>query len=135
MSIFLWFAVIACALTYVPHLAVVAARFQLQRGYDTHQPREQSGELVGWGKRAWSAELNAFEALPIALCMAFIAHLCGADAWLGGLCCGTWVVGRLAHLGFYLADIPMARSASFGLANLALVGLLALSVWSDGWGL
>ena len=59
-----------------------------------------------------------------------VAHLTGADpSWVVGAG-GVWVAFRLAHFGGYLADVPAIRTGAFGVANLALVVLLAHAA---GW--
>jgi uncharacterized MAPEG superfamily protein len=121
----LWFAAVAVVLPYAVHLVVMVARARLSP--DRRSPRALSAELTGWGKRAWAAELNAFEAALPGAVVFIIAHLAQVEsAWVWALGLG-WTAARIGHFGAYLSDIPTLRSAMFGLANLCLIGLVIVA--------
>lgn len=126
MTVLLWCVVAACALPYLAHLLVGVAR--LQRGeFDNHKPRLAVEELQGWGRRAWWAEQNLFEGLPVFVAVALVAHVVGADPqWAGGLGIG-WVCARTVYVGAYLADIAWVRTGLFVVSSLCSVGLVVVA--------
>ena len=70
--------------------------------------------------RAYGAHLNAFETFPPFAAAVIIAHVVeGAERDRSTCLAMLWIVARLAHMGFYLADRQPLRSAAF------FVGLVA----------
>ncbi|MEM9175588.1 MAG: MAPEG family protein [Myxococcota bacterium] len=73
--------------------------------------------------RAVRAHANTNESIAAFTLLALFDVLVGADSgWTNGLTV-TWIVARTAHMLCYYAGWANARSASFAIAALALVGL------------
>ena len=110
-----WCVFVAVLLPYVP-LGLSA------RLLDPKLPRKNVPNLEGLPARAYGAHLNAFEAFPPFAAAVIISHIVeGASAtvnWLAVL----FIVARLGHMGFYLADRQPLRSGSF------FVGLIVVIV-------
>jgi uncharacterized MAPEG superfamily protein len=105
MNLSFWCVMIAAVLPYVP--------FGLVRGLDPKNPRLGAKTLTGLPARAHAAHLNAFEAFPPFAAAAIISYLSlGVNMWTNVLAV-LFIVARLAHMGFYLADMQPARSAAW----------------------
>lgn len=103
-----WCVLIAGLLPYVATLtAKSGARF------DNARPREWLAQQTGYRSRANSAQQNSFEAFPLFAAAVIVAHLTGAPQPRVDLLAVVFVVARLAHLGFYLANLPTLRSLAW----------------------
>jgi uncharacterized MAPEG superfamily protein len=115
MTLAFWCVFIAALLPYVPF--GLTARL-----LNPKTPRQGVPNLEGLPARAHGAHLNAFEAFPPFAAAVIISHIVeGASTtvnWLAVL----FIVARLGHMGFYLADRQPLRSASF------FVGLIVVIV-------
>lgn len=80
---------------------------------DNKQPRVQASQLQGVGARGVAAQQNAWEALVIFACAVFVAHLSGATGQAATTASLVFIVARILHLVFYLADKDALRSLSF----------------------
>lgn len=73
--------------------------------------------------RAARAHLNTSESISSFALLGIVGVLVGANAeWLNGLSV-LWFVSRLAHMGFYYANMRSARSLAFAVSLAALLGL------------
>lgn len=127
MTIALWCLLVAVILPYV-WLPVAFGERQKQFGsVDNKQPRGQVAKLEGKGARAYAAHQNAFEALAVFAPAVLTAYVAKADATQSGALAVTWVVCRVLHGAFYVADIDKARSGVFFLAFLSALGQFALA--------
>ena len=111
--------------TFLPILiAFSGAYFKTQQlgTIDNNNPRAQSAQLTGAGGRAVAAQSNAWEALAIFTVAVGVAHMAGADPGSSATAAVAFVVFRVLHAGFYIADLAPLRSVSF-------LGGLASSVW------
>ena len=78
--------------------------------------------------RASRAHANTNESLAAFILLALFGILHTASpGWLN-LCAVAYVGARIAHMVCYYADLKLARSASFVVAFLALVGMLVVGV-------
>lgn len=91
-------------------------------GYDNHNPRIQQQSLTGIGHRALAAHQNAFEAFPPFAAGVILALWANAPIGQIQMLCVVFIIARIAHPIFYLADIDKLRSLSW------VVGL-ACSIW------
>ena len=116
MTLAIWCVLVAAVLPYVP--------FELARGkLDPHAPRRNAAQLEGLAARAHGAHLNAFEAFPFFAAAVIVSHMVeGASATVGWLAL-AYVVVRIGHIGFYLADRPSLRSACFTLGLLLTLAI------------
>jgi uncharacterized MAPEG superfamily protein len=123
----LWCLVIVAFLPYVWAPFAAAARKQQLGSIDNKLPRLQYAQLTGRGARALGAHQNAFEAIAVFTPAVLIAHLAGADPVWSARLALTFVAARVAHGVTYLADIDIARSASFLVAQVCAIGLIVLA--------
>ena len=78
--------------------------------------------------RASRAHANTNESLAAFILLALFGILhTVSPGWLN-LCAVAFVAARIAHMLCYYADLKLARSASFVVAFLALVGMLVVGV-------
>ncbi len=80
---------------------------------DANHPRVQANELRGIAARAYGAQQNAWEALAFFGTAVIIAHLAGADPEASSRACVLFVVARVFHGVFYIADKAALRSGAF----------------------
>ena len=115
MTIAFWCVFIGFLLPYVP-FALVASRL------NPKLPRLSAAKLEGLPARAHAAHLNAFENFaPFAAAVVISFVVEGANATVNVLAV-IWLIARLAHIGFYLADKSPLRSTAF------LAGFLATAL-------
>lgn len=97
-------------------------------GYDNASPREQQGELAGWGKRALAAHQNAIEAIPIfGLALLTAAHL-GLETAQIHLYASGFVVSRIVYQICYLANWATLRSVAWIAGYACCIALVALAL-------
>ena len=108
MTLAIWCVLVAAFLPYVPFGLV-------SRQLDPHAPRLSALKLEGRAARAHGAHLNAFEAFPFFAAAVIVSQVVeGASATVGWLAL-AFIVARIGHLAFYLADRPSLRTACFAL--------------------
>ena len=125
-----WCVLIAVMIPYV--LAGISGYFKTQQfgSIDNRHPRVQAAALVGAGARAYAAQQNAWEALPVFGLAVVVAHLSGADPGLSSLASALFIGARILHAVFYIADQASLRSLAFVLGFgccLWLIGLAAVA--------
>jgi uncharacterized MAPEG superfamily protein len=105
------------------------------RGYDNKDPRAQQARLEGWGRRANSAHLNAFEAFPpfaagVMLCsgvmLCYVTHT--NPMWTTALAV-THAAARLVYPMLYIAGIDKLRSLVWMAGFVASFGLLVMPLF------
>lgn len=119
---------VAFLMIYAMKAPVALAMAKMPGGYDNKHPRDQQAALTGWGKRALSAHLNAFEGFPPFAASVFVAHLGGGNADRAAMLAITYVVSRVVYNVLYLANIDKLRSLVWGVGFAATIGLFA-SPW------
>lgn len=78
--------------------------------------------------RAHRAHANTNESVAAFIALTLFAIAISAPAfWLNVLCL-VYIVGRLGHMLCYYANLKLLRSVFFGIATLALVGILGLGI-------
>ena len=103
-------------------VSIAPAKLSGAREYDNANPRDPRFYTPGLRSRSQGAHLNGYEAFPFFAAAVIVSQIVeGPSAMVGGLAL-AFVVARIGHIAFYLADRPPLRSACFfiGLA-LALV--------------
>lgn len=122
MTIAYWCVLVAGILPYVWIIMAKSAP-----GMDNAAPRVFVEGLTGWRQRAAWAERNAFEALPLFIAAVVIAHLASVpQARIDGLAL-AFIVLRVAHGAFYIANRPSLRSLAWALAFACVVALFVLA--------
>jgi len=125
MTIACWCVLVAIMLPYV-WFGVSNAKGKGKR--NNHYPRDFAQSAEGIANRAFGAHLNAFEALPAFAAAVIIAQLAGhaSQNCINGLAL-AWVVLRIFHGVFYLADKGGPRSMVWFGALACVVGLFVVS--------
>ena len=94
---------------------------------DNDNPRDFPNRIDGVAKRAWDAQLNAFESLPGFAAAVIIAHLARAPQdQIDPLAIG-WLVARLAYVAFYLTGKSTARTAAQAISLLCVLALFVVA--------
>lgn len=94
---------------------------------DNHHPRAQAAALTGAGARAYAAQQNAWEALPVFGFSVLVANLAGADAAATTAASLVFVAARIAHGVAYIADVAPLRSLAFGVGIVCCIRLFWLA--------
>ena len=129
MTITQWCVLAACLL---PILTMGAAKASLSRisrregGYDNANPREWEAKLTGWQGRAYSAQNNGFEALPLFIAGVLFAQVAGADQGRIDALALVFVASRLAYTWAYLSNHASLRSLIWAVGIAASIALLAM---------
>lgn len=89
---------------------------------DNKHPRQQYVQLEGAGARAFAAQQNAWEALAIFTGAVLVSHLAGATGSMAATAAVVFIIARILHAVFYIANVDILRSLAF------LVGL-GCSIW------
>jgi len=114
MTVAFWCVFIGALLPYVP-FGLASSKL------NPKTPRLGVSQLEGTPARAYGAHLNAFENFPPFAAAVIVSYVVeGASATVNVLAV-LWVVARLAHIGFYLADRAPLRSSSFGIGLLLTI--------------
>jgi uncharacterized MAPEG superfamily protein len=110
MTIANWCVLIAVFLPYV-WFGVANAKGGKERS--NHYPRDFANRAEGVAKRAWGAHLNAFEALPAFAAAVIIAQQTHAPQDRVDVIAMLWVLLRVLHGVFYLANKGLPRSIAW----------------------
>jgi uncharacterized MAPEG superfamily protein len=98
-----------------------------QRLRDNRNPRDFPNRIEGLAKRAWDSHVNAFESLPGFAAAVIIAHLAQTPQGQIDILASVWVVARVAHLAFYLADRDKLRTSAQALSLICIMGLFVVA--------
>lgn len=128
MTVPFWCLFITCLLPYFWSPIAMVARQQQLGSVDNKNPRLQQAQLTGRGARALAAHKNAFEAIATFAPAVVVAHLAGADPVWSARLAVTFVVARVLHAVFYLADVDVLRSLVWFVGLLSTVGLFVLAI-------
>jgi uncharacterized MAPEG superfamily protein len=107
---------------------VALAMSRLPGGYDNNHPRDQEASLQSWGRRAFAAHLNGFEAFPAFAAAVLVAQIGGADPVWSARLAVVFVVARVLYLPLYIFDLDLLRSAVWMVGLAATCGLFLLPV-------
>jgi uncharacterized MAPEG superfamily protein len=122
MTFAYWCVLVAACL---PYLWVIFAKFK--PGYNNHTPREFLSEVEGWRKRANWAQVNAFESFPAFAAAVIISHLAKAPQESIDLHAGLFLVFRLLHGAFYIADKASLRSMVWAAGFICMIRLFTIA--------
>jgi uncharacterized MAPEG superfamily protein len=105
-------------------LPIAATGFaKLGAGADNKEPRAWLAKQTGFRARAYAAQLNSFEAIPLFAAAVIIAHVRGAPADTVDKLAIAFVVLRIVYIGLYVANLDKLRSAVWFLALGCTVAL------------
>jgi len=108
-----WCLFLGLVLPYV--LAPIAGYFKSKQfGHvDNQHPRQQAARLEGPGARALAAQENAWEAVAVFTAAVLVNHEISDDPGTSALLAIGWLVLRVLHAVFYVANVDKARSLVF----------------------
>jgi uncharacterized MAPEG superfamily protein len=95
---------------FLPLIWVGYAKVMGGSGYDNSRPREWLENREGQAKRANWAQQNSYEAFPPFAAAVIVAHLTGAPQLTIDIMAGIFILARIAHGIFYIADMSTLRS-------------------------
>jgi len=125
MSIDLKLLVWSVALTVVQAVvAVIGAQMQVGLPMLVGN-REKMPEMLGWAGRAQRAHRNMLENLVLFGVLVLVANATGKANATTALGAELFFWARIAYAAIYLAGIPWARTAAWG---VSIVGLLLIFV-------
>ena len=127
MTVPFWCLAIVCFLPYVWGFYAVAERQRQLGTIDNKNPRAQQAQLTGRGAWAVGAHKNAFEAIAVFAPAVIVAHLAGADPVWSARWAEIFVVARVLHGIFYVSNLDVLRSLTFGVGIAADVALFTLA--------
>ncbi|MCL1463691.1 MAPEG family protein [Argonema galeatum] len=126
-TIFLYCIAIAAVLVYAPFVLVAYARLGLGKEA-LAAPRAVFDRLPPYAQRATWAHQNAFEAFMLFAAAALMAYVTGVDRSVAVGAALAFLVARLLHSVFYIANIPLARSLMFGIGSICTATLIIFSL-------
>jgi uncharacterized MAPEG superfamily protein len=117
----IYYLIWSAALTLV--LVVIAVSgAQLQVGLPTLAGnREGLPEMTGWAGRAQRAHRNMLESLVLFAILVFAAKAASVSNATTILGAQLFFWGRVAHAVLYIAGIPWARTAAWGVSIVGLI--------------
>ncbi len=123
-----------CVLVVVlaPYFLSLAARSAAPRAEYIRDPRGYSEGLTGWRQRAHLAHLNAFEAVPPLIAGVMVAQFAQAPRGYVDALAVAFVVFRVLHAAFYIADKPVLRSHAWRLGILCVIAMFVVAAAADG---
>ena len=107
---------------WLPLFCAIVAKWGFPN-YNNSRPREWSAVQEGWRQRAMWAQQNAWEAFAPFAAAVLTAHFVGADQGTANALAALFIVARILHAVFYVVDRPTARSVSWGVGMIAVIGL------------
>jgi uncharacterized MAPEG superfamily protein len=117
----LTYLVWSAVLTFVLVLIAVSGA-QLQVGLPMLAgDREGLPEMTGWAGRAQRAHRNMLENLILFAILVLVAQAAGVHNSTTLLGAQLFFWGRVAHAVLYLAGIPWARTAAWGVSVIGLI--------------
>jgi uncharacterized MAPEG superfamily protein len=127
MNALLWCLVVTVFLPFVIAMVGFNLRKKQFGVADNHLPRIQQAQMTGIGARAIGAQQNAWEALMMFTPVVMVVQIAGVDPTASGLTGIVFVVARLLHAIFYLADLDKLRSLMFVIGIICLIRLIVLA--------
>jgi uncharacterized MAPEG superfamily protein len=116
MTIAFWCVLVAAILPYVP-LGLASRRL------DPKAPRKGVANLEGVAARAYGAHMNAFEAFAPFAAAVIISRVVEGPSSTVDVIALVFIAARLAHMGFYLANLQPPRSAAFFVGLIAVIAI------------
>jgi uncharacterized MAPEG superfamily protein len=109
MTIAFWCVLIAALMPFV--LAFIAKAGD--KSFNNKRPRDWYQTVEGYRKRAWWAQQNAFEALPLFAAAVIIAHVAGANPATLDWLAIAFIAARVSYVTCYLGNWHLLRSLSW----------------------
>ena len=124
MIIAYWCILIAALLPY----AWVFVAKQSGERYNNRDPRDwQSKQTNPRSNRAHAAHLNGFESFPVFVAGVLMAQLAGVSPATVNMLAVVFVVARVLHGVFYVANVQALRSLVWLVGFASAIGLIVLA--------
>lgn len=124
MSIAYWCILAAAVLPYLWYSVARAFAGRI----DNHDPRLGMGRLEeGRARRANNAQYNAFEAFAPFAAAVLMAQFAGVDPVRVTQLAIAFIVARVLHGVFYIADVHALRSLAFAAGYACILWLMVLA--------
>jgi uncharacterized MAPEG superfamily protein len=124
MSIAYWCILAAAVLPYVWYAVARAFAGRI----DNHDPRLGMAQLAeGRARRADNAQYNAFEAFAPFAAAVLMAQFAGVDVARISQLAIAFVVLRVLHGAFYVANVQVLRSLAWALGYACVAWLMVLA--------
>ncbi|MEX1668688.1 MAPEG family protein [Zhongshania guokunii] len=127
MTVAFWCVFIACLLPVVSAWVCGYFRAKQLGNIDNKHPRAQYAQLEGAGARAYAAQQNAWEALPVFIAAVLVAHLAGVAPERAALAAEIFIAARILYPIFYIANKDILRSLSFLVGMGACISLFVMA--------
>jgi uncharacterized MAPEG superfamily protein len=127
MTVAFWCVLIACLLPIMTAWVCGYFRGKQFGKIDNKHPRAQYAQLEGPGARAFAAQQNAWEALPVFTAAVVIAHLAGVDPAKSAIAAEVFIVARVLYPIFYIANKDALRSLAFIVGLGACISLFVMA--------
>ena len=112
--------VVAAVIPFSLSLAAKVGRFSRR---DNHAQREWQAQLEGWRKRAYWAQANALETLPLFIGAVICAHLGHPGGTVPAAFAWSYPALRIAYTACYLDDVARPRTVVWMLSMVAILAL------------
>ncbi len=122
--------VAALLLVYIPKVIAAKGMKEKDGSYDNHDNRSQQAASTGWTKRAISAHYNAIENFPPFAIAVVVANVAKVSPTSIAICCVVFLVARVCHFLFFLADLASLRSLGWFVGLFATIALYLLPLCS-----
>lgn len=130
-SVVLLYAIVgAIAMVYLPFMVVALARLRI--GYDQSAPRAMFDKFPPYAQRATWAHQNGFESFALFAPSALMAYVTGVNSEWAVYAVIAYLIARAFYAVFYIANIPLLRSAMFAVGSLSYSLLVVLSLQAAG---
>jgi len=120
LSLSYWCVLAAGLLPYACSYIAKAGAFGFR---DNQAPRDWGTRQSGWRARAYAAQANSFEGLPLFIGAVVIAHQLGAAQGRLDALALAYVLLRVAYIALYVGGWGSARSAVWALAFAANIAI------------
>ena len=125
MSIANWCILAACLL---PILTVGLAKgSSSSEKYDNKNPREWATRLTGWQQRAYAAQINGFEALPLFIAAVILAQQAHADQGRIDILAMVFIAMRISYVATYLMNLSALRTVVWGAGLASSIAILVMA--------
>ena len=115
----LWSILVAGLL---PYAGTAIAKWGFIR-FDNHHPREWLAQQSGFRARGNAAQANSFESFPFYAAAVLVATVQQAPLAIVSLCCTVYILARMSYIICYAANWAGARSLSWLVGIMSIVGL------------
>ena len=104
---------------FIPLFCAGYTKFSSKGKYDNRSPRDFASGLEGKAKRAYSAQMNAYEAFAPFAAAVIAAHQMHAAQSTLDMLAMSFITARIAYTFLYIQDLHILRSvvwfAGFGI--------------------